>query len=253
MTTAVRLRRAAHQLWVLGLAASIVAACAAAAASQFVDLAPRPRLAAYLAFPVLLVSGLVTRLTVNRLWPVVRRLDGVTGPRATVVLGQVTVTAGQLVFGDPDLPPRGTVLEMVPNGTFDVLADVHRPQDGAALASFHILFRPKAQPDTRDKASFTLRSGVAAVSDPRAADRFAPKDRRRARRAMHRAIERGRDDPTRPYFQSHLDEGDKPWSVTFEAARGRDEYRLHVKRLGGVVVRIDCTLSGPESPRPEER
>lgn len=253
MTFAVRLRRAAHNLWVTLLALALAAACATAAADWLgAPITRQDRITVYCLFPILLIVGATVRLLSNRFWPVVRRLEGVAGPRATIVLGQLTVTSGRLVFGDPGLPPKGLALENVPNGTFNVLGEVLNPQRGAALASFHIVFRPQAQPDSREKVAVTIRSGILAISDPRGGERPTGRDRRRARRLLRQRVREGRDDPSRPFFHTHLDDAGKPWSVTFEAGRGRDEYRLHVKRLGGTVVRVDCTLiAHPNDPERE--
>lgn len=236
-----RARRIAHQLWVLLLALSLVSAGGIYLASLVIQVPLRHRVAGYAAFPILLLGGLGVRWAMRRYFPIIRRLHGVAGAKATILLGRITVSGNRLIVGAAQLPLAGITLEHVPNGTFAVLGEVHNPQRNAVITAFHIAFVPRAQSNDWQKLNLELSGNIIGVFDPAGREFVRRRDRNRARRAFQQHIDRAID-PRRPFFLTHRDAENRPWAVTFEAARGPGAYRVHVRRMRGEVVRIDCRL-----------
>ena len=155
-------------------------------------------------------------------------------------LGQICVTANRLAVGDPDVPPPGTILSGIRNGTFDVVARTKRVEGEEWVCAFGIDFAAGGAGDVVAE-TFSIDSKVVCVADPDAP--AIPRTwwlRRPVRREFGRRLMRGVSDPH--YLETFLDPGSGlPWALAFLIfADGVYTVRLRVKE--GEVTRLDCDL-----------
>ena len=157
-------------------------------------------------------------------------------------LGQINITANRLTFGDPDVPPPGAVVSGVPNGTFDVVAKTKDVHGETWVCAFRIMFEDGDGADVVEEGeTFSIDSGVLCIADPDAP--AIPRTwwrRRPVRRDFRHQIMRGVAEPH--YIESFRDAGTgSPWALVFRIyADG--VYRLSLRRSGGLIMRMDCTL-----------